>query len=39
MFARFIGEPGAPATFNEAYWPEPDRNLLPAPASVLLSAR
>lgn len=36
MFARFIGEPGAPATFNDAYWPEPDRSLLPQPAAVLL---
>jgi 2,4-dienoyl-CoA reductase-like NADH-dependent reductase (Old Yellow Enzyme family) len=37
MFARFVGEPGAPASFNEAYWPEHDPALLPQPASVLLS--
>lgn len=38
MFARFIGEAGAPTTFDEAYWPEPDRELLPEPASVLLAS-
>ncbi len=37
MFARFIGEPGAPATFMEAYWPEPDRLMVPRPAAVLLT--
>ena len=36
MFARFIGEPGAPTDFSEAYWPEPDPELLPQPAAVLL---
>jgi 2,4-dienoyl-CoA reductase-like NADH-dependent reductase (Old Yellow Enzyme family) len=35
MFARFIGEADAPSSFNDAYWPEPDRNLLPKPAAVL----
>jgi NADPH-dependent 2,4-dienoyl-CoA reductase/sulfur reductase-like enzyme len=35
MFARFIGEDGAPTTFNEAYWPDRDRELLPQPAAVL----
>jgi 2,4-dienoyl-CoA reductase-like NADH-dependent reductase (Old Yellow Enzyme family)/pyruvate/2-oxoglutarate dehydrogenase complex dihydrolipoamide dehydrogenase (E3) component len=36
MFARFIGEPGAPRNFNDAYWPEPDRTQMPRPAAVLL---
>lgn len=37
MFARFIGEPDAPTSFNDAYWPEPDRDLLPKPAAALLA--
>jgi 2,4-dienoyl-CoA reductase (NADPH2) len=36
MFARMIGEPGAPSTFIEAYWPEPDPAQVPQPAAVLL---
>ncbi len=36
MFARFVGEPGAPSTFIEAYWPEPDAQRVPRPASTLL---
>ena len=36
MFARFVGEPDAPTSFNEAYWPEPAPELLPRPAAVLL---
>jgi len=36
MFARFIGEADAPTNFSEAYWPEPNLDLLPKPAAVLL---
>jgi 2,4-dienoyl-CoA reductase-like NADH-dependent reductase (Old Yellow Enzyme family) len=36
MFARYIGEEGAPTNFNEAYWPDAAPELLPAPAAVLL---
>jgi glycine/D-amino acid oxidase-like deaminating enzyme len=37
MFARMIGEAGAPASFIEAYWPEPDRSELPQRAAVLVA--
>jgi pyruvate/2-oxoglutarate dehydrogenase complex dihydrolipoamide dehydrogenase (E3) component len=36
MFARFIGEPGAPTTFKEAFWPDPDRSMLQQPAAILV---
>jgi pyruvate/2-oxoglutarate dehydrogenase complex dihydrolipoamide dehydrogenase (E3) component len=36
MFARFIGEPGAPTTFKEAFWPDPDRSMLQQTAAVLV---
>jgi 2,4-dienoyl-CoA reductase-like NADH-dependent reductase (Old Yellow Enzyme family)/thioredoxin reductase len=39
MFARYIGEADAPRNFNDAYWPEPDGELLPQPAAVLLGRR
>jgi hypothetical protein len=35
-FARFIGEPGAPASFDEAYWQPVPVEDYPRPASVLL---
>lgn len=38
MFARLIGEAGAPASFIEAYWPEPDRSELPQRAAVLVAS-
>ncbi len=38
MFARFIGEEGAPSNFAEAYFMEPDISLWPAPAASLLAA-
>jgi hypothetical protein len=38
MFARFVGEEGAPTTFTEAFWPEPGPEILPRPAAALLEA-
>jgi hypothetical protein len=38
MFARYIGEPDAPTNSSDAYWPEPDRELLPQPGAVLTSS-
>jgi len=35
-FARFIGEPDAPTTFNEAFWPDEPHQNMPQPAAVLL---
>lgn len=35
-FARLIGEPGAPTTFNEAFWPDEPPEYMPQPAAVLL---
>jgi 2,4-dienoyl-CoA reductase-like NADH-dependent reductase (Old Yellow Enzyme family) len=35
LFARFIGEPGAPTTFTEAYAPAETPELRPQPASML----
>jgi 2,4-dienoyl-CoA reductase-like NADH-dependent reductase (Old Yellow Enzyme family) len=35
-FARLIGEPGAPTTFNEAFWPDEPYENMPQPAAVLL---
>jgi 2,4-dienoyl-CoA reductase-like NADH-dependent reductase (Old Yellow Enzyme family)/thioredoxin reductase len=34
MFARLVGEPGAPATFTEAFWPEYDPEILMRPAAL-----
>ena len=36
MFARYIGEEGAPTSFTEAYAPEPAAGIYPQPAAVLL---
>ena len=33
-FARLIGEPGAPASFADAYFGTNDASLLPVPAEV-----
>lgn len=35
-FARLVGEPGAPVTFNEAYWPDEPEDDAPRPASVVV---
>jgi len=35
-FARLVGEPGAPTTFNEAFWPDEPYENMPQPAAVLL---
>jgi len=36
-FARFIGEPNAPTTFNEAFWPDEPYDNTPQPAAALLN--
>ena len=36
MFARYIGEEGAPTSFTEAYAPEAAAGIYPQPAAVLL---
>jgi hypothetical protein len=38
MFARMIGEPDAPSSFEEAYWPSTDPAILPKPAAVLFAS-
>lgn len=35
-FARLIGEPDAPTTFHEAFWPDAPYENMPQPAAVLL---
>jgi hypothetical protein len=39
VFARIIGEPDAPTTFDEAYWRAPDPAVMPKPAAALLAER